>query len=154
MKPINLFCLLLALMLTALGCGAKLSNSIEPASWLYVAAANGDIEEAQLLIARGADVSAKEAYLGQTPLHWATNKDVAELLIVKGADVNAKVFSNGSTPLHRAAVDGHKDVAELLIAKGADVNIKDNLCRTPLEVAKEQEYKEIVELLQKHGANE
>lgn len=53
-----------------------------------------------------------------------------------------------------AAFVGHKDVVELLIARGADVNIRDRGGRTALRWAKHGRNKEIVELLQKHGAEE
>ena len=63
------------------------------------AASVGSIEIAELLIAKGADVNAREKG-GGTPLHQATYGDhveVAELLIVSGANVNAQ-DDGGYTP--------------------------------------------------------
>lgn len=52
----------------------------------------GSKEVAQLLIAKGADIKAKDS-LGFTPLHFAAGLDrieVAQTLIAKGADINAQ----------------------------------------------------------------
>jgi tetratricopeptide (TPR) repeat protein len=120
---------------------------------LYVIGNNkGALER---FIAAGGDINAK-GELGNTPLHWAANKDMAELLIAKGADINAK-NNNGSTPLHWAVANGNADVAELLIAKGANINAEDNYGFTPLRRAEfavrlSLGKKNMVDLLKKHGA--
>jgi len=44
---------------------------------------------------------------------------------------------------------GNKEVAELLILKGANVNTKNNLGKTPLDCAKENEKFEIIDILMK-----
>jgi ankyrin repeat protein len=140
-------------------------------------------EITELLIAKGADVDAKDD--GWTPLHAAVDeghKEVVELLITKGADVNAKdkrgstslFFAatkeitelliakgadvnaknrSGSTPLHSAATRGQTEIAALFIAKGADVHAKDEWRSTPLHRAAIQGHKEIVELLVTKGAD-
>jgi cytohesin len=64
---------------------------------LHIAATK---EVVELLIAKGADVNAKDKY-DMTPLHPAAgrgHKEVVELLIAKGADVNAR-DEDGDTPL-------------------------------------------------------
>ena len=109
------------------------------------AAQKGHKEITELLIAKGADVNAKEED-GWTPLHYAVYegyKEIAELLIAKGADVNAKE-EDGWTPLHDAAT---KEIAELLIDNGADVNAKDGTGSTALDTAEEA----TANLLRKHG---
>ena len=59
---------------------------------LFEAVKKGDKATVEALLAKGADVNAKDEY-GDTPLHKAEtfgHKDLAGLLLAKGADVNAK----------------------------------------------------------------
>ncbi len=73
----------------------------------------------ELLIAKGADVNAKDDW-NWTPLHSAVygHKDIVKLLIAKGANVNAR---NGAsrTPLWYAQEEGHTEIVELLRKHGA-----------------------------------
>jgi ankyrin repeat protein len=87
---------------------------------------------ASLLLARGADVDARDKY-GRTPLHSATTADIADLLLARGADINAK-DNRGRTPLHKAAEGGENGKVALLLQRGADVNATDNGGSTPLDV--------------------
>jgi len=121
---------------------------------LQRAAQNNNKDMVEMLIAKGADVNAKDKD-GNTPLQRAAqnnNKDMVEMLIAKGADVNAK-DKDGNTPLQRAAQHNRKDVAELLIAKGADVNAKDKDGNTPLQRAAQHNRKDVAELLIAKGAD-
>ncbi|MHC4604697.1 MAG: ankyrin repeat domain-containing protein, partial [Planctomycetota bacterium] len=123
---------------------------------LQQAARDGDIEHVRLLIARGADVNAKDNS-GWTPLHQAAgggHKDIVELLIEKGADVNAKDNKLGMTPLHWAAGTGRSEVAELLIARGAEVNAQDKDGQTAAWWAKNKGHTQVAELLSKPDADE
>ena len=73
---------------------------------LLWAARFGQSQVAELLIAEGADVNAKNV-VGQTPLHLAagaSHKEIIELLIAAGAEVNAKT-KRGETPLDLAEDD-------------------------------------------------
>ena len=120
---------------------------------LSAAASGGHKSSVELLIANGANVTAKNEY-GSTPLHNAATREIAELLITNGADINAKI-NDGSSPLHAAALEGHKEVAELLIAKGADVNARSESVlgedKTALDWAVDQDHTETADLLRKHG---
>jgi ankyrin repeat protein len=120
---------------------------------LSAAASGGHKRFVELLIANGADVTAKNKY-GSTPLHTAATREIAELLITNGADINAKI-NDGSSPLLAAAMKGHKEVAKLLIAKGADVNAKSESVtgedKTALDWAVDQDHTGIAALLRKHG---
>ena len=120
------------------------------------AVAGGDIDAVKMFLDAGTDVNAKDDE-GWTPLHGAASeghKEIVEMLITNDADVNAKT-TWGGTPLHRAAIYGYKEIAEVLIAAGADVNAKyddgNQKWETPLDLAIEENKKEITELLRKHG---
>ena len=79
------------------------------------AASVGSREIAELLIAEGADVNAREKG-GGTPLHQATYGDhveVAELLIASGANVNAQ-DDGGYSPMDYS----FGETASLLIKHG------------------------------------
>jgi ankyrin repeat protein len=143
----------------AFGFGAMMGGGGErtPLSW---ATSGAHKEVAELLIAEGADVNAKDEH-GGTPLHQAASwkkKEMVELLIAEGADVNAK-SKYGRTALYVAAAGSptsrqiRKEIVEQLIAKSADVNAKDKAGSTPLHQAANDGHKEIVELLIANGAD-
>ena len=56
---------------------------------------DGNIEAVKQHLPAGADVNEND---GDTPLHYAKDKEIIELLIANGADVNAK-DEGGKTPL-------------------------------------------------------
>lgn len=91
---------------------------------------------------------------GYSPLHSAARHgdvELVELLIEHGADVNAANRNFALTPLHMAVDDGRINVASVLISNGADVNATDWIGMTPLAMAAERGYEEMVALLTKYG---
>ena len=122
---------------------------------LHVAAALGQKDTVQLLLAKGADVNAKSND-GETPLQVAAitnSKDVAELLLAKGASIDTK-DAHGVTPLYHAVARGGNDMVELLLTKGADINVKTDDGKTPLSVAIATHHDAIAALLRAKGAKE
>ena len=86
---------------------------------LLWAARFGQSQVAELLIAEGADVNAKNV-VGQTPLHWAAmagHKEIIELLIAVGAEVNAW-GGFGRTPLDVAIKYNKTETADLIRKHG------------------------------------
>ena len=121
---------------------------------LHLAAQEGHVDLARMLLDKGAEVDARDAK-GETPLHRATEKghtDVAGLLLARGADVNA-TSKNGATALHWAASEGHRDVAQLLLDAGADVRAGSEDGWTPLNAAAWNGHHDVARSLLDAGAD-
>ena len=76
------------------------------------------------------------------------NTEDISLAIKQGANVNEPYPANGNTPLHIAAWNGYADIVKLLLAQ-PDINksAKNLAGKTPLELAEEKQFKEIILLL-------
>ena len=107
---------------------------------LHIAARNGDIQNVQLLVDCGADVSVLNED-GQTPLHTAAGgkKDCPELcsmLLKHNAKIDA-VDKDGNQPLHLACKLRHAATVNLLLSHGADVTALNKQQQRPLHLANE-----------------
>ena len=92
-------------------------NSVEETP-LMLAALNNQLNVAQVLIERGAEVNRK----GWTPLHYAATKGhiaMMRLLLENNAYIDAE-SPNGTTPLMMAAFYGTPLSVKLLLEEGAD----------------------------------
>jgi uncharacterized protein len=92
---------------------------------LMIAALKGQLDYANQLIARNADVNKP----GWTPLHYAAtsgNVPIIKLLLEHDAFINAE-SPNGTTPLMMAAMYGSSDAVKLLLEEGADPMMKNQL---------------------------
>ncbi len=123
---------------------------------LTLAAHFGHAETTQWLLDHGANVDIVSTHqLGVTPLHAALfGKRIAtaRVLIENGANVNiarggATWPRSGWTALHYAAGFGLNELVLLMLSHGADINILDEQLKTPLDIAREEEQHDIVELL-------
>lgn len=101
---------------------------------LHIAAREGRVEIAKLLIAKESAIDARtQEKGGMTPLHVAVLRGHAalvELLLTHAADPNPSMIENGTTapPLYFAVIQGRVDLTALLLESGADVNVQ---CSTP-----------------------
>jgi len=97
---------------------------VEALEALHRALADGEIEQAKLLISEGADVNFR-SYGDRTPLQIAAFKgymEIVELLLANGADVNIGREMNNRTAAEFAMRGNHTEIVELLISKGADIS--------------------------------
>lgn len=119
----------------------------------------------RMLMEAGADVNKPSN--GSTPLriavHWQ-DLEIVRLLLANGANPNAETFSIFSkltrkegrknipgyynTVLHEAAQKGSLPIVESLLAAGADPNRTDHEGKTPLAIANEKGFTDLVALLQ------
>ena len=127
---------------------------------LHVAAANGAVRVAELLIARGAEIDPIESGWKNTPIDFAVYHDhppMIDLLSRHTRDMGNLVFlghverlrevlrtdpaqtrqAGGSSPLFWLPEDEEAavEIAHLLLASGADPNARDRTLRTPAEIA-------------------
>jgi hypothetical protein len=109
---------------------ARLNQQLIAAAW------DNDLRHARSLIARGADVNAKDNTV-QSAYLISTSEGYLELLkltLQHGGDVDSKDSFNG-TGLIRAADRGHADIAGRLVQAGVEVDHVNNLGWTALHEA-------------------
>ena len=112
---------------------------------LLIAALNGNLQIAAIVIKAGAHLDAKDR-LGNTPLHYAAERnqiEMAQLLIDVGAIIDVQ-NRNGMTPLMIAASRGNIAIVQALLAKGASPRKTDFTGRDALGWAAESHRPAIV----------
>jgi ankyrin repeat protein len=109
-----------------LGAGADPNTAMpDGETVLMTAARTGNVDVVKTLLARGADVRARERSRGQTALMWAAaenNAGVIKALIDAGADMNERSRGGSFTPYLFAVRAGHIDASRTLIEAGAKVD--------------------------------
>ncbi|KAK8130587.1 hypothetical protein PG999_002967 [Apiospora kogelbergensis] len=113
-------------------------SSCSKGSALYQAAAAGDMNLTNMLLAAGADVNGPEAAATGTPLLGATKAKslgIVQLLIRKGADVNLGTDEAGYPLIEAARWRGQETTRKInlvLLQAGADPNVKEKYGTTAL----------------------
>jgi ankyrin repeat protein len=117
---------------------------------LMKAALNGHTEAVKRLLLAGADVNQKDKG-GYTSLMLAASNnhpDVIDLLIEAGADIDLVENTQGWTALIWASKRGHRATVERLLRYPIDRNIRDLSGKRALDWARENQFLEIVALLE------
>ena len=115
---------------------------------LQLAAKQGHLEIVEYLVEAGAEIDVvSPVRTGEvTPLRYAIgNKDylMTRYLIEHGADVN-RANTHGWTPIMTAARVGNKEIFELLLDSGAALDARTVDGKTPLRIASEYGWTDIV----------
>lgn len=93
-----------------------------PDETLFLAAGGSDAAEVRGLLDAGANVNARQALTGMTPLMACSTRAIAAILLERGADARARDLL-GATALHHAVFAPEAvSLAPLLVSHGADVN--------------------------------
>lgn len=88
---------------------------------------------------------------GLAAIHWAADRghaSILDLLLTHGADVNSIDGDCGQTALHYAVSCGHIESVRVLLKHGADRSIRDSDETSCLDIAKESDDNEILQILQ------
>jgi uncharacterized protein len=116
-------------------------------SALMLAALKGQLELAEKMVKKGADVNKT----GWTPLHYAASAGqtaVINLLLENHSYIDAE-SPNGSTPLMMASMYGTPDSVKLLLNEGADPSLKNQQGLTALDFARRANRDDTAQLIVK-----
>ena len=126
------------------GCRVSILSREEEKGLLRLACLEGDAFVVGILLASSCDMNCVDL-AGFTPLMHATVKDheeVVKKLILAGANLGIQK-SNSDTALHLAATHDSIQCGILLAEGGASVRTKNNVAKTPLDLAS-AEFKEAI----------
>ena len=98
---------------------------------LHDAVATGNLEEAERLLIRGADVNSRDEESGRTPLHIVDNPQMVNVLVKAGGNPQAR-DAQGNEPVHVAR---DIELVRSLAEAGGDLNAFDGNGRVRLHHA-------------------
>jgi len=131
----------------------KTDNELIP---IYQTIKNKNYDLLQILIENKADLNIKGSIWGSvTPLTYSLNKKdnkSFKILVDAGADINLAANNAEETPLICAIRLKNVEAVNMLIQKGADINKPRKDGKTPLYLAHQKKLADIVQLLNKAGA--
>ncbi|XP_062588304.1 putative ankyrin repeat protein RF_0381 [Saccostrea cucullata] len=127
----------------------------EGRSPLYLACGEGHDNTVKLLLKNGADVNLCQ--FGKfSPLYvacWNENNSMVKILLENGVDIYA-YDKYGCSPIVRACKEGHEAVVKMLIEHGADINLRDENGKTVIDIARDLNREDIVDLMHETSVKE
>ena len=120
---------------------------------LYLALLRGHQVASRLLLQHGADIHIKGSD-GFLPLHIAAKSGCASLIkdLSDGSIINDPT-PTGSTALHYAVSSNMLESVQVLVELKARINVRNNYGDTPLHIAVNCDYRDIIIYLIGHGAD-
>ncbi|NSX83898.1 hypothetical protein GOM44_07045, partial [Wolbachia endosymbiont of Atemnus politus] len=122
---------------------------------MFVALAEGNLENLKDCLKKGADIKARSVNLWTT-LHFAAkgpSLEIIKVVLDHNLDVNVKDI-NGQSPLHIAAAHGRENIVKFFVGEmGICVDDVDNHGKTPLHIAAQNGHKDTVKVLLKNKAS-
>jgi ankyrin repeat protein len=118
---------------------------------LLTAARLGYADIVRELLQAGANVRIVDDMIKATAGHKAGymgHPDVARLVVRRHVELDAQGPYNGYTALHDAIWHGHSETAKVFVEAGARLDLRGHDGKTPLELAQEYGYSDIVAMLE------
>ena len=112
---------------------------------IHYACAEGNLKIAEILIKTNCDCNIRTNEK-KTPLHFAAIHgyfDISKLLIENGAILNS-YDNEKNTPLHYCSMNGHLELLKYFLGKFPHADIENIYGKTPLDVAKTDEIKQLL----------
>ena len=122
---------------------------------IWAAAAKGDLDRLNMLLAGDDEAANAGDESGNSPLHhaaWNSQLAAMQLLLDHDADINLQ-SDQLWTPLHWATRNGRAQSVGWLLDHGAKVDVPAHLGQTALHIAAEQNYRVTLALLLAAGAD-
>lgn len=116
---------------------------------LHIASVKGHLESVRALIAAGAQINSIDV-MENSPLFDAVSMnhyEVAEELINKHANINLYSIKDEVAPIHLAVKNGNLQMVKLLVENGADITINSPKYGSPIELAKKNNERNIINYL-------
>lgn len=110
-----------------------------------------DLVLTELLLQHGAnpDLSCQDGWTPLTAAAYKKNQDMVKLLLNRNAGIDVQGV-HGWTALHFAARNRDNPMVAILVRQGASQTVQDTWRRTPVNVARERRFEEVIKSLKQY----
>lgn len=129
----------------------KNNSNIHDLASIHIAAQIGNIEIVRFLIEESVRENPNLPRINNfTPMHAAAmngHVEIVNYLIELNCKLNIQTDPQGYAPIHSASFGGHVQTVKLLVENGADITLRNYREEKPIDTAKRQNQKEVVNYL-------